>query len=264
MVKYIFIAIKTMWKYARFETCLKFFEVIFISMMPPLSLLFTQNLINEFVSYFNSDSEISSVILWSVLLIVSMFLISSTGFINNIQNINMKRKLDGQFTQHIIDKYRKIDFACFDETNIQDTLSRMGNSPQDLILNTFLDFMSAVSTFISIAGILLIFSQVFWFLPIIFVLIIPLMIWFDYKAMSIMNDMFNNQTEDERWLSYYEGLLSDKNSLLELKAFSATNYIMNLWKVKNKKVLTERLKTTLRAQKYSFVSGMLCCGQAFL
>lgn len=53
--------------------------------------------------------------------------------------------------------------------------------------------------------------------------------------MSIMNDMFNNQTEDERWLSYYEGLLSDKNSLLELKAFSATNYIMNLWKVKNKK-----------------------------
>ena len=257
MVKYIFIAIKTMWKYARFETCLKFFEVIFISMMPPLSLLFTQNLINEFVSYFNSDSEISSVILWSVLLIVSMFLISSTGFINNIQNINMKRKLDGQFTQHIIDKYRKIDFACFDETNIQDTLSRMGNSPQDLILNTFLDFMSAVSTFISIAGILLIFSQVFWFLPIIFVLIIPLMIWFDYKAMSIMNDMFNNQTEDERWLSYYEGLLSDKNSLLELKAFSATNYIMNLWKVKNKKVLTERLKTTLRAQKYSFVSGML-------
>ena len=169
----------------------------------------------------------------------------------------MKRKLDGQFTQHIIDKYRKIDFACFDETNIQDTLSRMGNSPQDLILNTFLDFMSAVSTFISIAGILLIFSQVFWFLPIIFVLIIPLMIWFDYKAMSIMNDMFNNQTEDERWLSYYEGLLSDKNSLLELKAFSATNYIMNLWKVKNKKVLTERLKTTLRAQKYSFVSGML-------
>lgn len=257
MVKYIFIAIKTMWKYARFETCLKFFEVIFISMMTPLSLLFTQNLINEFVSYFNSDSEISSVILWSVLLIVSMFLVSSTGFINNIQHINMKRKLDGQFTQHVIDKYRKIDFACFDETNIQDTLSRMGNSPQDLILNTFLDFMSAVSTFISIAGILLIFSQVFWFLPIIFVLIIPLMIWFDYKAMSIMNDMFNNQTKDERWLSYYGELLSDKNSLLELKAFSATNYIMNLWKVKNKKVLTERLKTTLRAQKYSFVSGML-------
>ncbi len=70
-----------------------------------------------------------------------------------------------------------------------------------------------------------------------------------------MNEMFNNQTENERWLSYYAGLLSDKNSLLELKVFSATSYIMNLWKTKNKKVLQERLKTTIRAQKYFAISS---------
>lgn len=257
MGKYIFIAIKTMWKYARFATFLKFLEVFFVSAMTPLSLLFTQKLINGFVSYFNSETGISSIVLWSVLLILSMFLASSTGFINGIQSINMKRKLDEQFTQDIVDKYRKIEFACFEDTKIQDTLSRMGNSPQDLILNTFQDFISALSTFISIVGVILIFAQVSWFLPMIFLIIIPLMVWLDYRAMKIMNDMLTNQTKDERLLSYYAGLLSEKNSLLELKVFSATNYIMNLWKTKNKKVLNERLKTTIRAQKYFAVSSVV-------
>jgi ABC-type multidrug transport system fused ATPase/permease subunit len=184
-----------------------------------------------------------------------MFLVSCTGFLNDVQSINMKRKLNEQFTQHIVEKYRRIEFACFEDTKIQDTLLRMGNSPQDLILNTFQDFMSALSTFISIVGVIFIFAQISWFLPLIFFLIIPLMIWLDFLAMNTMNDMFNSQTEDERWLSYYAGLLSTKNSLLELRVFSAANYIMNLWKVKNKKVLRERLKTTIRAQKYFAVNS---------
>lgn len=257
MFKHILIAIKTMFAYARVETTLKFFEVILTSIMAPLSLVFTQNLINEFVAYFNSQYEVKFIILWSILLILSMFLTSGTGFLNSIQSLNMKRKLDEKFTQHIVNKFRRIEFACFEDASVQDTLDRMGNSPQDLILNTFQDSMSALSTIISIIGLILVFSQVSWMLPILFFIIIPLMVWLDYKAMKIMNDMFNNQSEDERWLSYYAGLLSEKNSLFELKVFSATNYIMNLWKSKNKKVLQQRLNTTIRAQKYFAISSII-------
>lgn len=257
MIKYILTAIKTMWKYARFATVLKFVEVIIISTMTPLSLLFTQKLINGFIAYFNSKGSISFLILWTTLLIFSMFLASGTGFISDIQSINMKRKLDKEFTQHIIDKYRKIEFFCFEDTEMQDTLSRMGNSPQDLILNTFQDTMAGFSALISATGIILIFAQVSWWLPLMFFALIPIMTWLDFKAMSLMNEMFNNQTEDERWLSYFEGLLSQKDSLLELKIFSAVNYIMNLWKKKSKKVLSDRLKTTIRAQKYFAVSSII-------
>lgn len=177
MATHILLAIKMMWKYARLATFLKFIEVIFISAMTPLSLLFTQNLINGFVSYFNLETNVSSIVLCSVLLILSMFLASSQGFINEMQSINMKRKLDERFTQHVVEKYRRIEFACFENTKIQDTLSRMGNSPQDLILNTFQDCMSALSTFISIVGIILIFAQVSWFLPMLFFLIIPFIVF---------------------------------------------------------------------------------------
>ena len=91
MAKYILTSIKIMWKYARLATILKFAEVIFISAMTPLSLLFTQNLINGLVLYFNYKTEVLTIFLWSILLILSMFLASGTGFINSIQSINMKK-----------------------------------------------------------------------------------------------------------------------------------------------------------------------------
>jgi len=225
--------------------------------MTPLSLLFTQNLINGFVAYFNSGASSLLIVLWGGLLIVSMFLASGTDFISGIQSINMKRQLDKEFTQNIVNKYRKIDYYCFEDANTQDTLTRMGNSPQDLILNTFKDVMAALSIIISIIGIILIFLQISWWLPLIFFLLIPIMIWLDFKAMRLMNEMFNNQTKDERLLGYFSSLLSDKNSLLELKVFSAVNYIMDLWRTKSKKVLRERLKTTIRAQKYFAVSSVI-------
>lgn len=257
MLCYIFTAIKIMWKYARSSTVIKLIEVLVISSMTPLSLVFTQNLINSFEAYFNHGASYPIIILWGGLLIVSMFLISGTGFLSGIQSIHMKRQLDKEFTQDIVSKYRKIDYHCFEDAKIQDTLSRMGNSPQDLILNTFQDGMAALSTIISIIGVILIFMQISWWLPLAFFLLIPIMIWLDFKAMQLMNELFNNQTKNERLLGYFAGLLSDKNSLLELKVFSAVDYIMDLWKAKSKKVLRERLKTTIRAQKYFAVSSVI-------
>lgn len=73
--------------------------------MTPLSLLVTQNLINRIVLYFDTEAEVLLIVMWFVLLILSMFLVSCTGFINGVQNINMKRQLDEKFTLHIMKKY---------------------------------------------------------------------------------------------------------------------------------------------------------------
>lgn len=257
MFSHILTTFKVMFRYTRKASLLKLLEVIITATMTPLSLLFTQKLIDGFAEYFNGSKRISEVVVWIMLLILSMFLISSTTFINGIQSINMKRQLDKEFTQQIINKYSRINYACFEDKKVQDTLNRIGNSPHDLILHTFMDITAALSALITIVGVVLIFVQLAWWLPIVFMAVISVMIWMDFKAMKIMNDMFTNQTVDERLLSYYAGLLSNKNSLFELKVFSATDYIKKLWYDKNDVVLRTRLKTTIRAQKFFAVSSFL-------
>lgn len=257
MFSHILTTFKVMFKYARRASLLKLLEVIITATMTPLSLLFTQKLIDGFTDYFYGSKRLSEVVVWMILLILSMFLISSTTFINGIQSINMKRQLDKEFTQQIINKYSRINYACFEDKKVQDTLNRIGNSPQDLILHTFKDITAALSALITIVGVILIFLQLAWWLPIVFMAVISVMIWMDFRAMKMMNDMFTTQTEDERLLSYYAGLLSNKNSLFELKVFSATDYIKKLWYDKNDVVLRTRLKTTIRAQKFFAVSSFL-------
>ncbi len=75
--------------------------------------------------------------------------------------------------------------------------------------------------------------------------------------MDMMNTLFNSQSEQERRLEYLSGLLNSKTSLFELKIFSAIDYILSKWKKTNKKVLDERVKTTIRSQKYFAISALL-------
>lgn len=257
MFPYIITTFKVMFKYAPMASLLKLIEVIITAIMIPLSLLFTQNLINGFSEYFRGSETISGVMVWGLLLVISMFVTSSTAFINGIQSINMKRQLDKEFTKHVINKYSRLQYACFEDKKVQDTLNRVGNSPQDMIIQTFNDITSALSAMITIAGVILIFVQLFWWIPLLFMTIICVIVWMDFKAMKMMNDMFNSQTVDERLLSYYAGLLSNKNSLFELKVFSATDYIKKVWYDKSDVVLRTRLKTTIRSQKFFAVSCFL-------
>lgn len=103
-------------------------------------------------------------------------------------------------------------------------MNRMGKAPQKNILNIFLNTLSSLTLLITILGTAVVFSQVsIWFSILFIVILIPIL-WFDFKAMDMMNTMFNDQSEQERRLGYLSGLLNKKNSLLELKIFGAVEY----------------------------------------
>lgn len=257
MVSHIATTFKVMFTYARTAFIFKLLEVVLTAAMIPLSLLFTRNLIDGFALYLNGSEPISTSVVWGILLVASLFVSSSTTFINGLQSIGMRRQLDQAFTPHIIRKYSRIPYACFEDKDVQDTLNRVGNSPQELILQTFQDVTAALSAMITIVGVVLIFFQLVWWLPLVFLVLIGVMIALDFKSMKIMNDMFTSQTGDERLLNYYAGLLADKNALFELKVFAATSYIKQCWHNKNNLVLRTRLRTTLRAQRYFAVSSLL-------
>ncbi len=92
MLRYIRSVFLVMLKYARAATLLKLAEVVITAAMTPISLLLMQNLIDGFISYFNGGENIYTVVVWALLLLLSMFLASSTNFINGIQSRNMKRQ----------------------------------------------------------------------------------------------------------------------------------------------------------------------------
>lgn len=257
MIKESIKSIGIMLKYAKAPTIFTLVGLLVQSLMMPLSIFFTGNLVNSVGGFIEKTALLSSVVLWAVLLLISMLFSANLGLVGNIQYIQMQRALNNKMTGAVLEKFKRLDYSCFEDKDVQDTLKRMGSAPQDKILNLFLNITGVFSMIISIIGTAIIFTQVsIWFSIGFIVLLVP-MLWFDYKSMSMMDTMFNSQTENLRRMWYYAGLLSEKASLFELKIFGAIGYILDKWKVKAKHVLDERVKTTIRSQKYHLFSTIL-------
>lgn len=250
-------SISVIWGCAKLPVIFKILQSILTAILTPMSIYFTQLLIDNIGHYTNGLVNLSYIIGILVLLLLSILFLAGSGFFNNLVNISLQRSVNQNLTTIIVKKFLTVDYWCFEDRNIADTINCMGGAPQNNILNIFLNTLSSLTLLITILGTAVVFAQVsIWFSILFLVILIP-MLWLDFKAMDMMNTMFNDQSEQERRLGYLSSLLNTKNSLLELKIFGAVEYILTKWKVLNKKVLDERVKTTICSQKYFAVSTVL-------
>lgn len=257
MIKQELHSIKIVWFAAKKTVICKIIQSIVSSLLIPLNLYLVQRLLNSVEQYIYGTVGLRTVLLFLVFLMGTVLLIANTGFLDNILKISIQRSLNEKLGADIVRKFVNIEYGCFEDKEVADTLNRMGAEPQTKILNIFYDTINAAAYWVSILGTALIFMQVSVWFSIAFLILLMLMIFFDYHAMKIMNTLFNEQSEDERRLEDLSELLESKHSLLELKIFMAADYILGKWKKLNKKVLDERVKMTVRSQKYYAVSTLL-------
>ena len=249
-----FKSISVIWKCAKTAVLFKILQSILTAILTPMSIYFTQLLIDNIEPYINGYVSMAYMVGIFILLLLSVLFLASSGFFDNLINISLQRGVNQNLTTIIVNKFLSIEYACFEDQDIADTMNRMGETPQNNILNIFLNTLNCLTSLITILGTAVVFSQVSVWFSVIFLGLLTLMLWLDFKAMDMMNTLFNSQSEQERKMSYLDGLLSGKNSLLELKIFGAVRYILAKWKALNKKVLDERVKTTIRSQKYFAIS----------
>lgn len=250
-------SISILFHYAKKETLGKIVQMILVALISPLSLYITQRLIDNIGLFIAGKNGKWIVIQWGLLLMLSMIFLSSNVFIDNILNIKIKRILNQTFTSDIISKFKSMEYSCFENSNMLNTINRMGANPQEKIIDIFNSTMESLTQFFMMVGTAVIFAQVsVWFAIGFLVLLLP-MIWFNFKGMDLLNNMYNNQSESERWMRYYAGLMSEKNALVELKVFKAVECINKKWKYKADNVLKERIEITIKAQKYYGLSKLI-------
>lgn len=263
MIKKSLRSVAVVFKYAPGLTLLKLVQIALSAVLAPLSIYFTQRMIDSIVRTVSGGAQnlainLDSILLWGGLLLFSMFFSSvGGGFFNGILYIAIRRRLNIMMTPVFLEKFRRLDYPCFEDREVLDTLERMSSEPQNQMFQLFLTIIGVFQCAIEFIGAAVIFSQAgWWFVPGFAGLLVPMII-LDFKAADMMNAMFNNQSEDERKMHYLGGLLANKAPLYELKVFRATDYILEKWRGISKDVLDTRVKTTMHAQKYFLLSTAL-------
>ncbi|MDR1736535.1 MAG: ABC transporter ATP-binding protein/permease [Oscillospiraceae bacterium] len=256
-LKQAYKAVAIVLKFAPAEASLKIAQRVLMATLTPLAIYFTQRLIDASVLYIGGNAGGQAVVLWCGLLLFTMFFRTTDSFFDGITGISVSRKLNAKFTPVIVEKFRKLDYANFEDKDTQDTIKRMSNEPQRFLQGTYTSALACTSLFVVIVISSLIFAQVsVWFMLGFILLIFP-MVWFDFKSQSISHKLWYEQSSEERRLDYLGGLLSGKEPALELKIFGASGYISDKWRKKSETVLNERLKTAIYAQRFAFASTLL-------
>ncbi|MCD8095872.1 MAG: hypothetical protein LUE12_07070 [Ruminococcus sp.] len=212
-------------KYTHWLFFLKLLEVVLSSLAKPFTLLMTQRVIDGCIDCYRNNTNIRTIFLDIFFLVICTLLSSNIQSIDSLINEKMRLLLGLNFNKTIMQKAAKIEYSAFDKKENQDVFRRMGENPSDRIFNLFNCLCETMGGCLTIVGLMLVFVQISYWMSILFVLVLFAIMFFDYKAMEIMNTMFRSQTMDERLLQYYSGLMEHKHSVMELQIYNAVSYI---------------------------------------
>lgn len=257
MIRHCVRALKIVFRFSAISFVFRIFFAVFNAALMPLIVYEIQQLTDSMVGYLQGGLSGKEAGLNAGFLVACMLCMSLITFFDNMcKNINRQNLYNG-LTPEILEKFKRLDYFQFEDPSVLDTINRMSAEPQEKILNIANYFLQCLSWFLSILGVAFIFTQVSWILSVAFLFILIPRTYLDSISMKTMNEMFNKQSKEERFMKYLDSLLSQKDSLLELKVFNAINYISGKYHDWCKRVLDERVSTTIRTQRFYAGSTLL-------
>ena len=256
MLKQSFGAFAIMLKYTRFPTLISIIGMLLEALETPLAIHFTGQLVNSIAAFISGGASINEPIKWGALLVAALLLSAAAGALRNMSSVYCLRTLNRGFTHIVLDKFRRIEYACFEAPDVLDSIERMGTEPQQRIYELFSKTGTAISTLVSLIGAALVTAQISVFFAVVYLVLLVPMLWLDFKWEEEIQRLWNTEMPNWRRRTYLSALMSDKNSMFELKLFGAVTYALKRWKFYADTFRAEFRHTKISSSKYGILRDL--------
>lgn len=193
-------------------------------------------------------SEKGSLLLEMLYFSVVAFLSFLITYENNMGKQRMKRKLYGQFSTEVLEKFSKIQYSAYESEQTLNIIKRMGNAPQENILEFFNAFLELFSEIISALCYAVVFASLSVWCMILGLLAFGIMLFFDFRRMRIMANLYDEQTQEERLMESYEQMLGNKAVVYDLRVSGAVAFLLKKRKKLSDLIVKERYRRTIQSQ----------------
>lgn len=251
-------SIGIIFRYAPALAALKILTALITAGGTVVSVLFLQWTADS-LSYLAADSfNMSEFSLYGLGLIGTAAIpVLFGGYLDNMLQIMLERKLSECLAVDIIGKFMRIPYTDYENPALYDTLQRMSKKSDEMILRLFKAAVAALRYMFTLAGMIIIFMQVGAGICISFALLFIPLIWLNFKTADMMNHIYNEQSMEQRKMEYLEKLMSERSSLYELKIFNAVDYLVTKWKLITDLLLKQRIQIKVRAHNYYLLGNIL-------
>ena len=219
-----FYSMRIVFKYA---LCWSF---VYIAVMAVSALLTPVRLylIETLVDSLGSNNNGGLIALYIVLILLSIVMNNLFSLANGFIRAKMNEAMLKNQLPITLNKFRRIDYCCFENRVNQDMLQKISENPTSSALQVFYTLASVLYAWISTIGILVMFFRATFILGIVSIATMIPMFIFESLAASKEMKLRWTMTTDIRKRYYLQQLFVDKDALQEIKLFDSRKRLIEL------------------------------------
>ena len=225
------------------ETAWYFLTMLLAALSGPLSLLLRGKVLDAAIG---AEGKLLGAMLgFGVVSALSLLLT----YENSVGRQRMRKRLYECFSEEVLEKFSKIKYAAYESERTMNIIQRVGDAPQEHILDFFSTSLEVTSEAVRAFCYALIFVRLSWWCLLSGALFFGILMVFDWKRTRLMVELYEEQTRDERLMESYEKALGNKNTLYDLRVAGAVPYLLKKRKALSDAIVRERYRRTLRSQR---------------
>ena len=236
---------------------------IFFAALAPIQMIAVQMLVDHLLA-----GETQKLLLIdTAFLTLIHFMSAGREPIMDLLRIKIEKEIMCCVMPEFLNKESRLSYDTLQHPETQNLLNRLSDTPYIKMRDNLMDWIKMAGGCLSLAGFILYLCRISKFMAFSSLFLCSALVWANFKSISTINQVIRDQTGMARECNYFGRLLSEKNSLGELRLFAAVKELLARYESFVSSLYRERLHKTLQGQKWlavGYVFNSLWIGFAIL
>lgn len=228
---------------------------ILAAILVPVNVLLIERCIHRMEQ--SSGQGYAAAMFWLVLLAAGALCTVWLEHKCRVADVKLSQDLMRSCTPHLVEKFVRMRFEYYENPEAADTISRMGQDPSGAIAGVFKKVINCAALIIRLFGSALIYFKLSVVLGAVLFVILGIQIFLGILCQKEVIKLYSLETPQERRLSYLGELLCSRDCVYDLKVNGSTGYIRGLQEKQASRILRDRVRITLRSEKYYMLNLLL-------
>ncbi len=256
----IFRALKIIWQSSPIWSVINGGVIILKGVMPLLLIFIIQMLVDRVTIVIGSDKhdrgmyEMFYILLFAgIVFVVNSILSAVSGIVSEKHSYYFNDAILDLIHQRTV----KLDFANYDDYNFQNVYYRAINEAAyrpSRIYYGFIRMIQNTITLVLIAGLLM---SLHWFVLVLLVVISILVVYIRLNYSKKTYEFKQSHTEEERYVSYYNRLLTGKEFAKELRVFNLSRLFKERYEGEKRSLRKKQFSMLMLKTKYEIIVQLL-------
>ena len=248
-------------KYAPLEALWIMFQKLLAGILPTIEVIITALFIDTAINIFNGVSEMKSIVLPILFILVITAYRWLSEQLSRIAQIKLESKLRENFRCKMVEKTASLKYIYIEEQETLDLISRVLNQIETKCNDAYASTLDMFAMGIKVFGLLcLLFTKVWWCSVIILVISIPLFL-VALKGGQATYEAEKTVQKYYRRVDYLENVLNGRESVEERSIFNYSKSVNRMWthfyELARKVVFKANLEWYLKSKAGSVITAIL-------